>query len=445
MESIKLPEDFVRRVQQDPFLGTSLLDALNATPPVSIRKHPQKYLGHLENDQAIPWMPFGSYLESRPVFTLDPHFHGGAYYPQEAGSQLLWSALDQLNFSEEPIFLDLCAAPGGKSTLISDFLNGNGLLISNEVIQQRARILKENLTKWGYTNTLVSNNDPADFTKLEGVFDCIVVDAPCSGEGMFRKDHEAREEWSEQHVELCASRQKRIVMDCWSALKESGYLIYSTCTFNDQENERNIDWIITQTGAALIHIDLPFAETGRNGIGYYAIPGKQKAEGFFIAVLQKTTETKERNEKNNKPALAPFKDLKMVGELVNLKSQIAFVQWENFVFALPENHLQLIQKIKQKLRIIKLGTEIGELSRKGIIPHEALALSVNLVRSDIPKYELTKEQALHYLKGETFQLPGNHGYGLMCFEGTKLGWIKHLGNRFNNLYPKDWRIRMRID
>jgi len=445
MESIKLPNDFVKRVQKDPFLGTPLLDALNTTPPISIRNHPLKVSGSFLNDEVIPWMPLGRSLESRPVFTLDPHFHGGTYYPQEAGSQLLWSALKQLNLQEDPLFLDLCAAPGGKSTLISDFLAGTGLLISNEVIQQRAKILKENLTKWGYTNTIVSNNDPADFTKLDGIFDCIVVDAPCSGEGMFRKDHKAREEWSEQHVVLCASRQKRIVMDSWPALKESGYLIYSTCTFNEQENEKNIAWIIEQTGAKLIEIDLPFAEKGRDGVGHYAIPGKQKAEGFFIAVLQKTSETKEHSEKNNKPAFALYKDLKMVGELVNLTPDIVFVQWENFVFALPEKHLQLIQKIKQKLRIIKLGTEIGELSRKGIIPHEALALSVNLVKSDIPKYELTKEQALHYLKGETFALNGNHGYGLMCFEGTKLGWIKHLGNRFNNLYPKDWRIRMRID
>jgi 16S rRNA C967 or C1407 C5-methylase (RsmB/RsmF family)/NOL1/NOP2/fmu family ribosome biogenesis protein len=445
MESIKLPVDFVDRVKRDIFLGEELLLALNATPPVSVRKHPLKFQGNLQNEHPIPWMPFGSYLESRPVFTLDPHFHGGTYYPQEAGSQMLWSVLNQLDLPQNAVFLDLCAAPGGKSTLIADFLKGTGLLVSNEVIQQRARVLKENLTKWGYTNTIVSNNDPADFAKIEGTFDCIIVDAPCSGEGMFRKDHDAREEWSEQHVELCASRQKRIVMDCWNSLKNSGYLVYSTCTFNEEENEKNINWIIEQTGAERVETDLPFAEVGRNEIGHYAIPGKQLAEGFFIAVLRKNTETKERHVKHQKPAFVPFKDLKELSALVKSDPQISFVQWENFVFAIPERHVALILKLKQQLRIIKLGTEVGELSRKGIIPHESLALSVNLLNPGIPKYELTKDQALHYLKGETFALSGTQGFGLMQFEGTVLGWIKHLGNRFNNLYPKDWRIRMRID
>lgn len=445
MEPIKLPADFVDRVKNDPFLGLSLLEALNDSPPISLRKHPVKYRSHLSGETTIPWIENGSYLPERPIFTLDPHFHGGAYYPQEAGSQMLWSVLKQLDLPQAPIFLDLCAAPGGKSTLIADFLAGKGILLSNEVIQQRARVLKENLTKWGYTNTFVSNNDPADFGQIPGVFDCIVVDAPCSGEGMFRKDHEARDEWSEQHVELCASRQKRIVMDCWESLRKDGYLIYSTCTFNQLENEENIAWILNQTDSELIKTILPFAETGRNGVGHYAIPGKQQAEGFFIAVIRKCSETKERPIKSNKLPLTIFKDLQLLTPFIQATSAVTFLQWENYVFAVPENFVPLIQKLKQQLRIIKLGTEIGEISRKGIMPHEALALSIDLLNPELPVFELSKEQALHYLKGETFPLAGNPGYGLMQFEGTHLGWIKHLGNRFNNLYPKEWRIRMRID
>ena len=230
MTTIALPKDFVLRVQNDSFLGQELLDALETEQPISIRYNSSKKQAIDQDAAAIPWSKNGVYLKERPSYTLDPLFHAGCYYPQEAGSQFLDAILRQIELPLHPVVLDLCAAPGGKSTLIADFLNGRGLLVANEVIQNRSKILKENLVKWGATNTVVSNNDPAQFSGLTNVFDCIVVDAPCSGEGMFRKDHQARNEWSENNVELCVGRQRRIVMDVWDSLKEDGFLIYSTCS-----------------------------------------------------------------------------------------------------------------------------------------------------------------------------------------------------------------------
>lgn len=444
MSESSFPKAFEERVKHDPFLGDELLQALNKETPTSIRVHSKKYKSHLTQTQVIPWSKNGYFLNERPLFTLDPHFHGGTYYPQEAGSQLLDFTLRQLALPTDSIILDLCAAPGGKSTLIADFLDGNGLLVSNEVIQNRARILKENLTKWGATNTIVCNNDPKDFKALSQFFDCIVVDAPCSGEGMFRKDLKARDEWSENNVDLCVGRQRRIVMDVWEALKPGGYLIYSTCTFNRNENEDNIQWMMEQTGAELIAINNPFAETDRTKSGHYALPNKLDTEGFYIAVLQKTEAEKQAKFKPGKNSFTEIKDQSSLKPFVN-SDAVTFVQWSDYAFALPTAVVPLIKQLFSHLRVIKLGTECGELTRKGLQPNEALALSPSLINDTIQRFELTKEQALMYLKGETFPLEGKQGYGIMQFEGTNLGWIKHLGNRFNNLYPKEWRIRMRIN
>jgi 16S rRNA C967 or C1407 C5-methylase (RsmB/RsmF family)/NOL1/NOP2/fmu family ribosome biogenesis protein len=445
MKKVDLPGAFVERVSKDPFLGNSLLDALETEQPIAIRVNSSKGSCTFNGLEEIPWSKNGFYLKQRPVFTLDPHFHGGRYYPQEAGSQFIDSILRQLDLPEEPVILDLCAAPGGKSTLIADFLQGKGLLLANEVIQNRSKILKENLTKWGAKNSLVSNNDPADFDGLKSIFDCILIDAPCSGEGMFRKDPDARNEWSEESVNLCASRQKRIVMDVWDSLKPQGFLIYSTCTFNARENEDNVRWILEQTDSKIHEINLPFAKTGREGIGYYALPSELKTEGFYVVVIQKLGEEHAQKNKNKKKsALTRLKRESLYSEWIG-DSKADLVQWNNYVFAIPEGTSELVETLHSQLRIIKLGTELGEISRKGLIPHEALVFDPGILSGKIPDISLTREQALHYLKGETFSLEGKQGFNTVSFEGTKLGWIKHLGNRFNNLFPKEWRIRMRID
>jgi len=438
-----LPADFTRRVLNDPFLGSPLIDALNTEPPVSIRHNPWKKKSVLPEAGNIPWSPNGRFLTERPVYTLDPLFHAGCYYPQEAGSQLLSSVLAALELPEEPVVLDLCAAPGGKSTLIASHLNGKGLLVSNEVIQQRSRILKENLTKWGATNVLVSNNDPADFSALPGLFDCIVVDAPCSGEGMFRKDHQARNEWSESNVDLCAARQRRIVMDIWNSLKEDGYLVYSTCTFNTQENEENVAWFARETDAEIVRIPLPYGKEDRAGSGWYALPNELDTEGFYISVLRKRVASGGKIKPVRNPKLSVAKDLSGLQGFVETNG-LTILQWQDYQFGVPASFAALILQLHYHLRIIQVGTELGEVTRKGLIPHEALALNPFVRHPELPRIELDKDQALSYLHGDTFQIAGRHGFQLMCYEQEPLGWIKHLGNRFNNLYPKEWRIRMNV-
>lgn len=437
------PPAFESRVKHDLFLGSDLLNALNTNPPVSVRFHPHKKHSELAIIKEVPWCENAVYLKERPSFTLDPLFHAGSYYPQEAGSMVLDKVLKQLDLSEAPKILDLCAAPGGKSTLIASLLDGNGLLVSNEVIQQRARILKENIGKWGYHNTIVTNNDPKDFSRLAQFFDVIVVDAPCSGEGMFRKDPNARDEWSEDNVELCSGRQKRIVMDVWDALIPGGFMIYSTCTFNSAENEDNISWFIDELGAELIQLSLPAPILkGRNGIGHYCIPGKTETEGFYIAVLQKGAEKSVRQRYTRKTEFRKQKELLDCGLYADL-SAISLINWNDKLLALPLEMEESMLHVQAQMRLQKMGTTIGEISRKGIMPSEELALDpqLNIFKNRI---EVERQQALNYLHGDTFKLDGTQGYQLITFQNEPLGWIKHLGNRFNNLYPKEWRIRMNV-
>lgn len=438
------PEAFEKRVKADPFLGSELLEALNSVPPVTVRFHPHKKRSELEISGNVPWCENAVYLKERPLFTLDPLFHAGAYYPQEAGSMVLDQVLRQLDLPYEPKILDLCAAPGGKSTLITSFLDGNGLLVSNEVIQQRSRILKENLSKWGYTNTIVTNNDPRDFERLPQFFDLIVVDAPCSGEGMFRKDPDARGEWSEENVDLCAGRQKRIVADTWETLVPGGIMIYSTCTFNQQENEDNVNWFIRELGAEIVEVKLPEPVLkGRNGLGHYCLPGRTETEGFFIAVLKKGEEDLVRQRFTRKSEFRRQKDLLDLAVYANLEG-ISVINWNERLLALPSHLEDAMLHVQAQMRLQKMGTTLGEISRKGIIPGEELALDPFVLKFE-HRIDVDRQQALKYLHGDTFSLNGKQGYQLITFQEEPLGWIKHLGNRFNNLYPKDWRIRMNVE
>lgn len=445
MTRSNFPKAFEERVSADPFLTEKLLEALNQDAPTSIRYNSSKHNPEFKNSKPISWSKNGVLLTERPIFTLDPHFHGGCYYPQESGSQFLDFILRALELPENPIILDLCAAPGGKSTLIADFLNKNGLLVSNEIIPNRAKILKENLIKWGTHNSIVTTNDPKDFSKLPHLFDVIVVDAPCSGEGMFRKDLNARNEWSKEHVKLCSSRQKRIVMDVWNSLKPGGYFIYSTCTFNEDENENNIRWLLENTESKIVDLVVPDAEKGRGNIGYYALPSKLESEGFYFCVIQKTENlTESKFRKQNSKKLSEFKSLEKIDSWINQSESIVILEWNSFLFAVPKIFVPQIIHINEELRVIKLGTEIGELTTKGLLPNVALGLDPSIRNTNFPQCALTEKEALLYLKGETFQLAGQIGYQLMSFNGTGLGFIKHLGNRFNNLYPKEWRIRMKL-
>ncbi len=456
METLDFHPDFKKRVSDDPFLGSSLLEALNDSAPISVRRNPLKVPSVLPVQNSIDWCENAFYLTERPTFTLDPLFHAGSYYPQEAGSMVIDSVLRQLELPTNPNVLDLCGAPGGKSTLVLSYLNNSGLLVSNEVIQSRSRILKENSTKWGYSNSVVTNNDPSDFERLPNFFDVVLVDAPCSGEGMFRKDPAARSEWSEDNVKLCAARQKRILGDVWSSLKPGGYLVYSTCTFNENENEQNVLWIQENLGAEVVSLKMPVEfQSGRDGIGHYALPGKTVAEGFFIAVLQKSSPLNEghrgsrdaafggRKKKKIKSGnISKEKDLGEVQEFANL-NETSIWRWKDFLLAVPVNTEEFMLSVHDQMRIVKLGTELGTLARKGFVPSHDLSMSTSLRKVD-KSIDLNREEALKYLKGETFALSGDRGMQLVTYNNEPLGWIKHLGNRFNNGYPKEWRIKMKL-
>src|SRR5690606_4280290 len=236
-----LPNSLIQRLGVNPTFDKDAFIAAHedGNQITSIRLNPFKptELDFYLSEQ-VQWCDRGYYLANRPQFTLDPLFHAGAYYVQEASSMFIAHIIQTLGLDKEALFAaDVCAAPGGKSTLLNSYLHPNSLLLSNEIIKSRSIILQENLTRWGASNVVVSNNDPSAFRRLPGFFDLLLVDAPCSGSGMFRKDEDAIDEWSEANVKLCSERQQRILSEVLTALKTNGYLIYSTCSYSQEENE----------------------------------------------------------------------------------------------------------------------------------------------------------------------------------------------------------------
>ncbi|MBE0677187.1 MAG: RsmB/NOP family class I SAM-dependent RNA methyltransferase, partial [Bacteroidales bacterium] len=288
-----LPEEFLERISHQSYIdGAGLADALSRPSETSVRVNRYKWSHPVQGYEKVGWEPDGYYLPGRILFTPDPLFHAGVYYPQESSGMFAGELFRQLTAGMNgPRVLDLCGAPGGKATHLSALLPDDGLLVANEVIRARAAVLAENITKWGLGNTVVTQNDPARFASLPGFFDVMVADAPCSGEGMFRSSAAVRE-WSPQNARLCSERQRRIVMEAWPSLRPGGILIYSTCTFNPSENEENISWIMETTGAEPLTADLSgtagvtvISHGGLQGYGFH--PGRVRGEGFFIAALRK--------------------------------------------------------------------------------------------------------------------------------------------------------------
>ena len=384
------------------------LGAFDEEAPVSIRVNRRKVKGEnffsrKEEDvpspspiprQQVPWCPEGYYLSGRPQFTFDPLFHAGCYYVQEAASMFVTHILRAV--ANSSLFtlhsslnvLDLCAAPGGKSTAMRTVLPEGSLLVSNEPIPTRAQVLLENITKWGWPDCIVTNNYPRDFRKAKTHFDIILCDVPCSGEGMFRKDPATISEWSQQNVEKCWRLQREIVADAWECLNPGGLLIYSTCTFNIKENEENVRWIIDTydaepimiptepewniTGSLLEGFDVPV---------YRFIPGITRSEGLFICAL--------------------------------VKRGVRSV----------ECGVRNVLRQNQHLKVISL-----------LNPHSTLHET---------KVDLPYQDALRYLRGEALILPPDTPRGIVTvtYKGVPLGPVKNIGNRANNLYPKPWRIK----
>lgn len=430
------------------------MEALQQAPPISIRVNKHK-ASAADTLVPVPWAEAGYYLPERPLFTLDPAIHAGAYYVQEASSMFVEQALRQAVNLEQPLqALDLCGAPGGKSTHLASMISANSLLVSNEVIRSRASILAENVAKWGSGNVMVTSNDPRDFGRLPEFFDLMVVDAPCSGEGMFRKDPQAVEEWSEENVKLCAQRQQRILMDVWDALKPGGILVYSTCTWNEQENEENIAWLAQQEGTESLKLQLQpewgVVPTQLHGVeGYRFYPHRVQGEGFFMAVVRKAGEEDigHGKSKKKKYKLTPAgkKEKAQVEDWLLEPDRHTFVQHGEVISALPESLFEAANEIYQNLYVLYAGIELAEIKGKKLKPLQGLALSQQLNKAAFKVADLDLEQALRYLRKEDINLGTNgNDWLLMQYNGLPLGWAKQIGNRLNNYYPKEWRIRMEL-
>jgi 16S rRNA C967 or C1407 C5-methylase (RsmB/RsmF family)/NOL1/NOP2/fmu family ribosome biogenesis protein len=446
------PALFSNRLQAQMGAEASLLlDALSTTSPTSIRINPTKFHTPVQLEK-VPWSSHGYYLEERPSFTLNPLLHAGAYYVQEASSMFLEEVVRQSVDLTQPLrVLDLCAAPGGKSTLLASLISSDSLLVSNEVIKSRSDILAENLTKWGAPNVVVSNNDPRDFQRLEGFFDLMVVDAPCSGEGLFRKDPNAVNEWSLENAALCSDRQRRILMDAWPALKPGGVLIYSTCTYNPAENEENIEWLSQQTQLEPIHLavdaklNIKEVEAASNIVGYQFMPHLTKGEGFFVCAVKKLDGKEWQAPRKDKFPLAPTgkKEQAEVGGWLTDERDF-FQHYEN-ILALPIGDNAAWCTVIRELRIVQAGVLVAEIKKKNLVPAPALALSTIFKKDTFPTWELELRQALQYLRKEEWPIDReNDGWHLMCYEQLPLGWVKRIATRFNNYYPLHWRIRMEL-
>jgi len=342
----------------------------------------------------------------------------------------------------------MCAAPGGKATLYSSVIGGKGIVVANEVIRQRAAVLADNVQRWGLGNTVVCSDDPSHFAALGGWFDAVAVDAPCSGEGMFRKNPEARAEWSLENVKLCAARQKRILADAWAALKEGGVLIYSTCTFNRAENEDNMEWLSEQFDCIRTDIEIP-AEWNivRTRAGeaecFRFFPHLTRGEGLFAAVVRKGGSS--ARAKTPRPRRKPFGEpdrntLKEASRWVTKDTLLKTVG--DTLYAYPEMLWEDQRAVCEQMTAIYSGTRMGQVFGRTLKPDHALALSVLLDRSAAPEAGLTVEEALRYLRRQELSSVGQlaEGINLLLFEEQPIGWTKRIGQRTNNLMPKELRI-----
>lgn len=440
-----LPQDFVDLIK--PALAGEwdmFVNAINDTPPVSIRLNSSALHANTDGYDRVPWCSKGYHLPSRPPFTFDPLFHSGQYYVQEASSMFLYQALIQTT-SPDAMILDMCAAPGGKSTLIKDFLSDNGFLVANEYVSQRAHILAENLIKWGNPNFIVTNNAPIHFEKLPHFFDTVCVDAPCSGEGMFRKDLQAIKEWSLENVRHCVERQREILHSAWETLKPGGYLIYSTCTYNRLENEENVAWMTENLDAEYVPLRIePQWNITETEYGYHFYPHKTTGEGLFMAVVKKKGEfmppsEKNKNKKGNKTVAIPFDGLKD-------QDKYAALIHKNIIYCIAKDKMSTTTQIIDKLNVMTFGIAMAEQKGKDLIPQTGLALSTEIDKTKFIVADVDYTTALSYLRSEAIKLDNTErGYVLITYKNQPLGWVKNIGNRCNNLYPSPWRIRTKND
>lgn len=465
--NMNLPSDFItytRRLMGDE-LFARLADGLDSQQaPTSIRLNPFKAAGkdvpEAKADGFVPWCSAtGRYLKERPNFTFDPLLHAGLYYVQEAASMFIHHAVSAL--VKTPVrMLDLCAAPGGKSTVLRAALPTGSLLFSNEPMRTRAQILSENMQKFGHEDIIVTNNYPRDYRKAGLTFDAILADVPCSGEGMFRKDDGARQEWSVQNVDNCSRLQREIITDVWPCLKPGGLLFYSTCTFNAHEDEENVEWIARELGADALELptlpewNITPAIAGQLH-AYRFLPGISRSEGLFMAVLRKhqsddgepCNDTKNKKKKKLKGGKADKNNAKpkiKAADIPLLGAQDFCVrQRGDDTIAIPNWWADTYDEAAQQLNIMHAGVCIGTAKGKDIIPSQSLALSRKLSPEAFPRVEVDYANAIAYLRKEAVTLPPDtpRGFLLLTFGGVPIGFEKNIGPRANNIYPQEWRIK----
>ncbi len=444
-----LPQAFLNRIRSQFHADAeAFIKAIEKESLTSIRLNPNKKSGVFQDEANIPWCEEGRLLKERPQFIADPLWHAGAYYVQESSSMFLKQVYLTIGrwLNNDVKVLDLCAAPGGKSTLLSSLLPRSGLLVANEVIKSRVGLLIENLTRWGTAQSVITNNAAADFAKLGHYFDVIVIDAPCSGEGMFRKDKQAISEWSETHVELCASRQSNILRDVLPALKPGGFIIYSTCTFNDLENEQQVFKLIEQ-GFESIKIPIQ-AEWGVEEIATYHskqlfaykfLPHKVSGEGLFVSCLRKPEGEIKRLGIKKYTQTIPINEVASL-YLKNPESFVAQKGNEQLVIY-PNEVAQEMIFLQHHLNVKQAGIKMGEIIKNKLIPEHSLALSVHL-SPNVLCTPLNKEQAISYLRRQTpdVALFENIGWQTVTYQQHSLGWVNVLPGRVNNYLPLNLRI-----
>ncbi|MFM6994023.1 MAG: methyltransferase RsmF C-terminal domain-like protein [Sediminibacterium sp.] len=449
-----LPEKFITSLvglpgfDKDTFVATHQVPAdftsvrLNQFKPFDLSAHP-----FMNKVTPINWCQQGYYLSGRPSFVVDPLWHAGGYYVQEASSMFLHTIISQLADAEKYYkVLDLCAAPGGKTTLLANYFK-HGLVVANETIKSRNAILEENCIRWGSDHIVVTQNDPSHFKALPNFFDFIIADAPCSGSGLFRKDPQAIQEWSEENVLHCSQRQERIVEESIAALQEGGYYIYSTCSYSFEEDEKIMDYIASIEGMQSVAIQVPSStqivttiSPIRQAHGYRFYPDKIKGEGFFIAVFQK--QKADYTSQFSTPfqfATLSKKELASLNAIYALPEQFVCIQHQEEIMALPQHCYADLQTIRAHLYVKKMGMRIGSLKGADLVPAHDLVMSQ---WSEMPYADISVElpEALQFLRRADFQLNGPKGWHSISYMNCRLGWVKILPNRLNNYYPNTWRI-----
>lgn len=451
---VNFPATFFKNLESIPDFNKDAFIKVHANPlPItSIRINPVKIiksqLSHLPIANAVPWNPYGYYLSDRPSFTLDPYFHAGTYYVQEASSMFIAHIVNHIKRNDnkkEWKILDACAAPGGKTTLLGDVFS-TSFVVANEVIASRNNILVDNIIKWGNPYIMVTQNDPTHFSKIPNFFNLILIDAPCSGSGLFRKDPEAIQEWSLNNVQLCSQRQQRIIHNLLPALEEDGYLIYSTCSFSMEENEHIIDEFIRKHSLETIRIplqenwDIEEVYTSQKAYGYRFWPYKLKGEGFFVACLKKKKSTtkiflqKIKASKNKTDfSFAIDKWFKPIEE-------IYYHSHKENIYAIPKSIAEDFLILSKQLYIKRAGIHLGKIIRDDLIPEHDLAMS-GLATEEVVRINVEYDTAISFLRKENININTQHkGWAIICYDGLPLGWVKMLSNRINNYYPSSLKI-----